>query len=241
MMRTMSNPRNATVLIGTPITTAKEYKLYCLEEYFCQLRALSYEHRTVMLLLNGDDDGECLLGQYADLNIQRIGSESTAVATVVKCRNLMRQRVIVEGFDYLLFLEQDIVAPADLIQRLLAHGRQVCSALYYNQRADSAGLYDRVPMAWTFESICLAEGIFRPLTLNDKDLLLPRLIQVHGCGLGACLIHRSVLEVLEFQYEPGTPPVLEEYVFARECYKRGIEICLDVALECVHHSARGIQ
>jgi len=71
------------------------------------------------------------------------------------------------------------------------------------------------------------------------DVLFPgRLLKFDVCGLGAILIHRSVLEKLTFRFMKGEPPIFEEFCFGRDCREIGVDIYLDSSLVCGHHSTR---
>ncbi len=237
----MKPPR---VLAGSPITAEKRYKRYCLDDYLSSLRTLSYPELEITLLLNGEG-GDELIAQYPELNIKRTPTRPTALETVVEARNTMRGRVLQENFDYLLFLEQDIIPPNDLVERLMRHRKPVCSALYYNQRRageERHGVPEDIidfPMAWKFDNGLLQQGLFREQIIEREALQKP-LLKVDVCGLAVALIHRDVLEEVEFRFDLRQPLVFEEFHFGRDCWSKGIDIYLDCSFVCTHHCPRGI-
>ncbi|MBU1201571.1 MAG: hypothetical protein KJ583_06070 [Nanoarchaeota archaeon] len=231
------------VLIGSPITAVKRYKAYCLEEYLEQLGKLTYPNREFSLLLN-QEGGDHLIQDYPHLNIRRMPAMGTVVETCVLARNMLREEVLKEGFDYLLFIEQDIIVPYNLVERLMQHQKEVCSALYFNEVAPQKARHGvnttYFPMAWSFDNESLKRGEYVEKLLRPEDLVQGRLMHVDVSGLAAVLIRREVLEQIEFRYIDGTPQIFEEFCFGRDCRDKGIDIYLDTSVVCRHYSARGL-
>lgn len=231
------------VLIGSPITAAKSYKEYCLEEYLKSLGQLTYPNRKFSLLLN-QEGGDHLIQEYAHLNIRRMPTLSLVVETCVLGRNMVREQELEEGFDYLMFIEQDIITPPDIVEKLMKHKKEVCSALYFNEmnpprsRHGVNTLY--FPMAWNFEPASAEMGKYEERLLRPEDLIPGRLMRVDVCGLAIALIHRDVLEQIQFRYINGNPPIFEEFCFGRDCRDKGIKVYLDTSIVCRHYSERGL-
>lgn len=231
------------VLIGSPITAVKSYKAYCLEEYLKRLGQLTYPNRKFSLLLN-QEGGDHLIQEYPNLNIRRMPTLNLVVETCVLDRNMMREQALEEGFNYLMFLEQDIIPPYDIVERLMQHQKGVCSALYFNEMKPSEARHGvntlYFPMAWNFDQAAMEKGEYSERLLAPEDLFPGRLIHVDSCGLAIVLIHRDVLEQIEFRYVSTNPLVFEEFCFGRDCKEKGIDIHLDTSIVCKHYTARGL-
>jgi len=239
----MKKNTKSKVLIGSPITAIKKYKSYCLEEYLNSLDNLSYPDKEFSLLLN-QEGGDQLINEYPHLNIKRMPFRETVEETCVLARNILRKRAIEERFDYLMFIEQDIIPLPDLVERLMQHHKGVCSALYFNEMEPDKYRYGVntlfFPMAWNFDPALLEKGEYSEKLFRPEDLIKGKLMQVDVCGLAAVLISRQVLEKISFRYIYGSPPIFEEFCFGRDCRSNGIDIFLDSSVVCRHYSARGL-
>ena len=51
---------------------------------------------------------------------------------IVSSRNKLKEYFLKNDYDYLLSLEQDVVSPKDVIERLMKHDKDICSGLYFN-------------------------------------------------------------------------------------------------------------
>lgn len=187
--------------------------------------------------------GDHLIREYPDLNIKRMPTMDTVVETCVLGRNMLRDQAFQGGFDYLMFIEQDIIPHTDIVEKLMQHQKSVCSALYFNEMQPSTvrhgvdTLY--FPMVWSFNSPDPGTGYSERL-IRSEDLFKGELMQVDVCGLAAVLIGRKVLEKIRFRYINGSPPLFEEFCFGRDCKEKRVDIYLDPSLVCRHYSARGL-
>lgn len=231
------------VLIGSPITAVKKYKDYCLQKYLKRLGQLTYPNKEFMLLLN-QEGGDYLIQEYPELNIRRMPTRDSVVEICVLGRNMMRDKVLKEGFDYLMFIEQDIIPSFDLVEKLMQHQKDVCSALYFNEMEPQKARHGvntlYFPMAWNFDQTCAARGEHVEKLVRPEDLTQGRLMHVDICGLAAVLIRKEVLKQIQFRYINNNPPIFEEFCFGRDCKDQGIDIYLDTSIVCGHYLARGL-
>lgn len=237
----MKKPR---VLIGSPIIAEKKYKRYCLDDYLNTLSELTYPDKKISLLLNGQG-GDRLIDQYPALNIKRSPTLDSPVETVVKARNILREEVLSNGFDYLLFLEQDIIPHHAIVENLLRHGKRICSALYFNMLKKGERKHgitrerQYYPMLWSFDADRLNQGEYRENVMSFEEIFPSRLMKVDVCGLGSVLIHRDVLEKVPFRFVRNQP-VFEEFYFGRDCREAGMDIFVDTSVVCRHYVTRNL-
>lgn len=232
------------VLIGSPIIAEKKYKRYCLDDYLGILERLSYPHREFLLLLNGQG-GDHIIEQYPILNIRRCPTLDSPLETVVNARNTLKTEVLTNGFDYLLFLEQDIIPPLAIVENLLKHKKYICSALYFNMLKKGERKHGITreqhyyPMLWSFDPDQLNQGKYQENVMGLEEIFPSRLIKIDVCGLGAVLIHRDVLEKVSFRFVHNQP-IFEEFYFGRDCREAGIDIFADTSVVCRHYISRNL-
>ncbi len=124
-------------------------------------------------------------------------------------------------FTHLLWVDSDMVVPADAAERLLASDKQVVGALYHTKRVDLH------PAAFDLDPVRVYEGPFDGLVRTD------------GFGLGCALVRREVFEEMASRFDDERWHVLsygsgEDMHFFRRCKEMGVEVWLDGSVRCGH-------
>lgn len=217
------------ILIGCP--TFERYR-YCIDRYIEAVKRLGHEY---LLVDNSPSDGFFKEQKQKGINIIKSEFSEPARKRIVDSRNLLRRRVLEQGYDYFLSLEQDIISKPDLLQRLLSHNKKIVGA-YYSKPVDltlrhrDTGELKKatieLPIIWLQEE----DGIKRamPQQVKNKGLL-----QVGAMGLGCVLIHREVLEKVKFRYEKDKD-AYDDMFFYKDAKESGYKIFLDSDLEVEH-------
>ncbi len=217
------------VLIGSPVTSLKEY---CIPQYIEGLKSISYKNAE-FLVLDNSPDGRGLSKQFSEAGIPYIKTEHTNMVRemLVRDNNFLRKKAINEGFDYWLSLEQDIIPPADVVERLLANKKEITSAVYCNFSHEKE---DNIPKPDMFVLIDPEDTTFQVTRRMMFDDLWPRRqIKVHVTGVGCILIHKSVLEKIEFHFDPKIS-VYDDVWFCKDAHKLGLQVHLDSRIVCRH-------
>ncbi|MEK6903683.1 MAG: hypothetical protein AABW64_03495 [Nanoarchaeota archaeon] len=216
------------ILVGCPTS---DHKAYCLDQYAEAIKSLTYSNYDILLMDNS---------QYSDymkhilsLKIPAIKAPyfPTARERIVHSRNLLRKKVLEEGYDYFLSLEQDVIPPKDILERLLQHKQPVVAGVYYME-------YDLKK-----QGIVIGKNIL-PLLYKQHDhenliQLTPEEVQksqfmrVAASGLGCMLIHRSTLEKIFFRYAEGKL-VFDDIWFCQDLEREGIPLYVDTSVKCKH-------
>lgn len=222
------------VLVGCPVTSAKKD---VLEEYLKGVRSLTYKNKDILLIDNSPDK-EMFNSLKKNKDIEMIKSEHTdnIRGMIVRDRNLLRKRALEKGYDYFFSLEQDVVPPADVIEKLMANSKDVCCGLYFNffeqQRDAKSKLLDFQPVFFTWLDPELKDlRITRRMTL--EEVFPGRLMQLPSGGTGCMLISRNVLEKIEFRYVKEYE-AFDDIWFCNDCMDNGIEVWLDSSIVCNH-------
>lgn len=146
-------------------------------------------------------------------------------------RNAAAMKVLESNFDWLFFLDSDVIPPKDAILRLMKHQKPIISGIYC-RRSPPAG----VP-------VLIKNGTW--VTQYPKN----ELFEVDLVGAGCLLIHRSVLESLPPQKPgkhwffwgvdqqsvlPREEAMSEDFTFCVHAKKNGYKIWVDPTIECLH-------
>ena len=222
----MESPR---VLVGCPTSYHKEY---ALEKYIESVKSLSYGNFDFILVDNSEGDNyynkinkllvKVIKGPYFE------GARDRIVAS----RNILRKYALDNGYDYFLSLEQDVIPPKDIIERLLKHDKDIVSGVYFVHNI----INDRrvlVPLAYVIWDGDEDEEMPAMRPLNDQELWSDELVKAVSFGLGCVLMHRNVLDKIEFRYNKDTEAFDDRWFFI-DLFKMKQDVYVDASIKCKH-------
>ncbi|MEM3097458.1 MAG: hypothetical protein QXU32_01895 [Nitrososphaerales archaeon] len=144
-------------------------------------------------------------------------------------RNVAVEYVIKGGFTWLFFLDDDVIAPPDTVERLISHNKDIISGLYYRRIEP-------------IEPVMCKENAGRITKFNPGEVL-----EVDMVGAGCLLIHRRVFEripkpwfewLLDRDDIPENQRASEDFAFCRKARQHGFRIYVDTSIQC-HHAGYG--
>ena len=207
------------ILIGCPTSFHKEY---CLQEYAEAVKNLTYKNYNILLVDNSEDDS--YLKKLKSLGLSAIKGSwfEGAKERIVSSRNLLREKALEGNYDYLLSLEQDVIPPKDVIEKLLSHEEDIVSALYFMPNNSSL-----TPMLAIKEK----EQQYGYLQFNYADKH-NNTLKVNYGGVGCILISRKVLEKIKFRTDEK--PGFDDWWFCKDAEREGFKIYADLSIKCKH-------
>ena len=212
------------ILVGCPTSLHKEY---CLKDYAEAVKSLDYPNYDILLVDNSPDDDYLKKIKEHGLPVIKGPYFESARDRIIASRNILRQKVLDEGYDYFFSLEQDVIPPKDILQNLIKHNKRVISAVYF---AHNIVDNKRVLMPLVYKLIDKETLSMRPL--NDKELWEELgLTEVVSAGLGCLLIHRNILKKIKFRYEKNT---FDDRWFFIDLHNLKIESFADTSVKCKH-------
>ena len=222
---------NPKVLVGAPVCSLY---LYCLNEFLDVITNLSYNNYDILLLDNSKDYE--LFNLLKKRNIDVIKTEHTNKIRdmVIRDHNLLRKEALEKGYDYLFLLDQDVIPPRDAIERLIRHKKEVVAGLYFGHHILDLEDYSNkiMPFAWAF--INKKDGFWGDIGyLTDDEIWSNKLIPIAFAGGGCLMIHRSILEKIEFRYDKGMD-VWDDRWFGYDLHKNDYEMFIDTSVKCKH-------
>jgi hypothetical protein len=143
-------------------------------------------------------------------------------------RNTAVERMMENGFQWLFFLDDDVIPPPDTIYRLINRGGDIVSGLYYRRAEPIVPVVIRETggqRVWVTDA--------PPGGLVDADMV----------GAGALLIHRRVFErvpkpwfewLLDRPDIPADQRCSEDFAFCRKAKQHGFSIKVDFSVACKH-------
>lgn len=175
------------------------------------------------------------------------GRQISALRTIISrkfptdvARNEICAAVLGSDEDYLLFLDADMVHPADLLERLLRADKPVITARYHLKKPPFAAIayvkHRTQEGPHRYASIHFGTGVF----------------EIERGGAGALLIRRDVLQTIHdrighnwFRYQRGPEAphdftVSEDFWFFRQAREAGFKCYVDWDCECPHIGPQAI-
>lgn len=214
---------SARILVGCPTSL---HKTYCLHAYAEGIRHLTYPFLDILLVDNSEDPSYTQHIKQEGLPVIRGPSLPHAKERIVASRNLLRERFLQGGYDYLFSLEQDVIPPADILERLLAHGKKIISGVVFT-RFEMNGEHRIKPLLWG------STERQDEMRFMDAEVAAPGLYSIRACGLGCLLIHRDVLEKIPFRLLPDRS-TFDDIPFCRDCVDAGFDLYADTSVKCQH-------
>lgn len=205
------------ILVGSPV----RQRPAVLREFLSSLTELHTSGLTVHYFFLDDNDTEEAseqLAQFAQENERVVVEQangSTApyirdeqthfwkdelVWKVATMKDHIIERALQEGYDYLFFIDSDLVLHPRTLQQLVASGKEIISNIFWTKWSQNAS---ELPQVWLYDQYKLYES-GRDESLSDEEvnrriqaflrrLRIPGIYEVGG--LGACtLISRKALE-----------------------------------------------
>lgn len=213
------------VLVGCPTSHHKEY---CLEEYAKAVKNLTYKNYDIILVDNSEYDK--YLGRIKKEGLQAIKGPyyEGARDRIVASRNILREKTI-GSYDYFLSLEQDVIPPKDIIERLLGHKKEIITGIYFANNVMPDGSTALIPLVYKL----IDKKTLSMNPLSESEVFKDQLMQVVSCGLGCVLIQKKVLEKISFRYDKSSP-AFDDRWFCIDAYKLKIPIYVDTSIRCKH-------
>jgi GT2 family glycosyltransferase len=224
----MQQPR---VLVGAPISDHHEY---CWETFVQTLKNLTYPHIEILLIDNSKEE-RFYKKVKKDFPVERIPYHPDVRVRLAQSRNILREKAVREKFDYMYNLDQDVVPPKEVIERLLHHKKQIVTGVYWNKftKIGQKNLtYETrlCPVLWVKSKEDPEKLVFVRKEVIEQN----KLIRVDLCGTGCILIATEVLKKISFRYEKQESGVDDSF-FCIDAAKLGYNIYADTSIKCVHH------
>ena len=219
------------VLIAVPTYDGQKY---CKISFLQSLQALTYLKADVLIVDNSESDSyakdlEAVKVPYGNLMVQHLAPKGSRIERIIQNRNAIRAYFLEHKYDYLLFLDSDVIVPKDTIEQLLALESDIASGLYLSRQQIAPGKFDVIP------TVYVAHGKDSVKTLSQEQVLGKGAFDILICGLGCCLIKRHVLFAISFtQYNSDSSTGSEDVAFCLDAKKNKFSMKATSNVLCDH-------
>lgn len=214
------------VLVGAPHHAAKDYML---ERYAERVKDLDYPNYDILIADNSEDSSHTEVLTKLGLPAVAVRYSTDARKRLKDSRNVLRDYALTHGYDFFFDYETDIIAPRHILTELLQWGKEVIGGWYYiGFPGHAKPCLSRPWMNLNTEEADRA-GLYRHMAQN-------RLMRVCLGAMGVQLIHRSVMEQVEFEFIPMWK-AMDDSVFYMALEQMKIPVWIDTEMLCPHFSS----
>lgn len=212
------------VLVGCP-TYDGQY--FCISRFLERLKEVKGQH-DALFVDNSLDNKHSDTIRKAGFEVIKTTPQEDRIATIINNRQHIINRALEKKYDYLLFLDTDVLPPSDIIPRLLAHNKDIITGIYLGT-LNRKGKTLQAPVIYDFSH---RKDYFKPIPLND--VLGNNILEIAACGFGCSLISRAVLEKVKLRYNK-TLGSGEDIPFCRDARElHNFKIYTDTSIKCTH-------
>ena len=159
-------------------------------------------------------------------------------------RNELVDMMLNEGFDYIFFVDSDVVLPKNALADLYGMHWYFATGTYPRKEIDT--LTQINPYTTLYGHLEENKDCYCPYFMPFSELPAGRIVQVDCCGLGCTLIHKDLFTQIERPYfffahencsEDGTrsPYCMgEDMYFCRKIVKAGLQMWAHGDVICGH-------
>lgn len=240
----MNNPK---ILVAGPTYDGMKY---CHDKFIDRLKNLSYDNYDILLVDNSKDKNffKELRKESGFDTIHLSLGDIPKMKKLVRSRNKILSYAIENNYDYVLMMDVDVIPPADIIQRLLSHDKDVVSGIYYN-----VFMVDRkkkiCPVAWkcfsdkeleeirtqvSSKHIASKENLRRHLTPDEANSGELQEVIIPSCG--CMLLSRKAFGRLKYGLldVPEGFTTTDDIYFCKKAREIGFKLYCDPSLQCEH-------
>lgn len=116
------------VLVAIPTYEGKDY---VFAENFAAVKGFDYPNYDYVYIDNSKGTSYLKKLRQRGARAVRVPRGNNSRQALCNAQNYARGKVFSEGYDYLLFVESDLIPRPDTIKRLLKHDKDVVGSLYY--------------------------------------------------------------------------------------------------------------
>ncbi len=199
---------------------------YCLENLLQCLRGQTVPADILFVVNNGESAYATLL---RSMNVNAVEDQKpakTRIEKILNGRKYIREYALKNGYDYVLFVDSDVMIPKQTIEMLLSLNTDVaCGALLSVFEID--GKKTIAPILFKD----LGDGNCQLYTYEGT--VVPQVLEIGAASLGCTLVARKVLEAVDFRTF-GNSETREEMAFFVDARAKGFKCLAHTGVKCLH-------
>jgi hypothetical protein len=226
-----------SILVAAPTSDKKDY---CLDVYTRQILSFTHPNYDIFIVDNSEDPNH--IDRFWDLGLdaERVEPKGSPVEFITESQNIIREKVLMDGYEWLFMLETDVFVPLNILEYLVMYSNPVHTFSYFISNEGSAlclqGITTQVENKrgmrldpYTGDS--LFKGEIKPISEYKVGMDF----DVYATGVGCTFIHRDVLQEVEFRVDKESPGIFSDSYFFMDLKRLGISPVLDTTIIPAHY------
>jgi glycosyltransferase involved in cell wall biosynthesis len=212
------------VLIGI-VTYGKQR--YCLDEFLLSLGRQTVKADVLFVVNNGESAYTTLIKSRGFNAVEDPKPAKTRIEKIVNGRNYIRDYALKNDYDFLLFLDSDVLIHPRALEALLATKYDVVAGIYLN-----VFQLDGKPV--------VAPVLFKDLGNGQCQLYTyegaakQQVLEIGAAGLGCALISKKVLKEIPFRTFNNSSTGGEDMAFFVDARAKGFKTVANTFVKCLH-------
>lgn len=230
----MSVKQYPKVLVASPTYEGKDY---IFMQNWNAVKNQNYPNYDYIYIDNSAGTSYLRKLRERGVRVHHVPRGKNSRQALCNAQNYAREKCLSEGYDYLMFIESDLIPTPDAISRLVNYALPVVGATYYLKDHDS-GLEVPCIFFTEFKPEVNAFGT-RLITLQEiPQFLGTGLRQVHGLGLGCTLFRRDIIERFSFWYDERFDNKHSDVYYYMDLHNNKIPVYVDTNYVIPHFPSR---
>jgi glycosyltransferase involved in cell wall biosynthesis len=239
----MTEKNYPKVLVVSPTYEGKDYIFQ--ENWEC-IKNFDYPNYDYVYIDNSKGDSYTKTLRKRGAKVIHVPRGSNSRQALCNAQNYARNRVLTEGYEYLMFVESDLLPEKHAITKLLSYSLPVVGATYY------IGHEVKLPCLFILEPTSTGQMGTRLVgtKINDKgqvinidykvvnDFINKGLRQIHGMGLGCTLIRADIIKRFPFWYDGRFDNKHSDVYFYMDLHNNHIPVFADTDYIIEHRPSK---
>ncbi len=219
----MTEPK---VLIGIPLS---KFYDYCADELIASIKSFDYPNFEVLICdFSNDEEYHKKFLEQGFKVVRNTEQHETKVKSIVSNRNKIIDFFLKNDYDYLFFLDSDVIIPPDALSRLVNHKKECIGGLYLGIiKNPHNGEMEIYPIIYGMTSS--PEEL---KTIPIIDVPDDKIMELGAIGFGCTLFNRDYWEKVKIIFFPKSSEDVPTCYSARE--KFNIKTYVDTSIKCIH-------
>jgi len=220
----MDDAAKPRVIVGC-VTHCKD-ECY-LNDFLDAIRSQDYGNFDILFVeTGGDDDYTARLRGTGAIVLKCEGELKHRIERITYGRNAVREHAIRKGYDYVWFVDTDVLPPQDALSRMLSDKKDITAGLCLVS-VNVEGATKILPNVYRLgEEDCIV-----PLPLGD--VMNDDVMEISCAGFGCVLLSSKVLAEVKFRFFQGSMAG-EDIAFFNDARGKGFRSFADNSVKCAH-------
>ena len=222
------------VLVASPVYSGKDY---IFDKWYKTITNLDYPNYSWLIVDNSKGlSYSTKLRRKGYKNVVHVARDASSRRGIANSSEYIRQHMIKYGYEYVMFIESDLIPPKNIIDRLIRHCKDVVGAVYEIGFHGSLN-NPRRPLLYYHHRDRDGKVSLKLLPKEEGVKMINQgVIKTPACGLGCTLISRDIMEKYEFKYAENST-LHSDMIFYWELWDDGVDVWVDTDIMIPHFNS----